>query len=252
MWTSVLQATAIYTASRVFVHHTSEAIFRDVLHDPAVSNYTDVLRNASLEPWANATFNSTRDATSTPIGLPTGTTLAEQGSDDPEVTVTVSNTANPTASNPASSTLRDHDPAAPASFYKTILPAYIVAMFVICTLQYYWLIGLERAFPARSLKLNVPVKEKMELGESREDEIVQKWIAQGRVRRASLNWCNTLLKWVLSLTIGRLWRSAVFHVVTRALELESPQKIWDDMFAVSSAIYTCWGKREANYNGRGL
>ena len=50
--------------------------------------------------------------------------------------------------------------------------------------------------PAPSTRLNV--------GDDRlEQEVINKWIASGRVQRSSISWMNTLAKWLLDISLGR-------------------------------------------------
>jgi hypothetical protein len=112
------------------------------------------------------------------------------------------------------------------SFYSQ-LPKELVIHLVIFALQYWWYIGLERLLPARPRSKDVPHRQegKTEMSEGREEEVVQKWIAQGKVQRASLNWCNTFLKWILEMTVGKLWFHTVEHVVRELIRLSSPKVI---------------------------
>jgi hypothetical protein len=123
----------------------------------------------------------------------------------------------------------------PESFYRRVLPRETIVFIVISVLQYWWLIGLERILPARSRHKYVlhQREEKVEESEDREEEVVKKWIAQGRVRRASLNWCNTFLKWLLDLTVGRVWYHTVEHVVTMLLRFHSPKMVLRGLTGVS-------------------
>ncbi|KAF2690386.1 hypothetical protein K458DRAFT_413158 [Lentithecium fluviatile CBS 122367] len=202
MWTIVLQATAIYTLSMILGHHLSENIFDQVLQDEAFKNMT----NALDKPGS--------------FGLDAG--------EDTNKTFSVLGGAtagliNGTATNGTSNVIKD----SPESFYGKRLPREVVVLLVLCTLGYCWLIWLERMLPARPRRKDVPYegKERVEESEDREEEVVKRWIAQGRVRRASLNWCNTFLKWVLDLTVGHLWYHTVEHLVRGLLKLQSPKEI---------------------------
>ncbi|PVI05764.1 hypothetical protein DM02DRAFT_516207 [Periconia macrospinosa] len=99
------------------------------------------------------------------------------------------------------------------SYYQRELPRGIVIVLIMSSLQYCWFIWLEKMFPARPRLKEVPPQgyEKVEKYEVREEEVVKKWLAQGKVRRALLNWCNTFLKWVINLTIGRIWK--IIHLL---------------------------------------
>lgn len=121
------------------------------------------------------------------------------------------------------------------SFYGWKFPREVSIFLVTSALHYWWLIWLERMLPARPRYRHVPYQgeEKVEESEDREEEVVKKWIAQGRVHRASLNWCNTFLKWLLELTVGRLWYYTVEHVIRVLLKLKSPKSVLKDLTSVS-------------------
>jgi hypothetical protein len=75
------------------------------------------------------------------------------------------------------------------SFYWRTLPRDVFACIIITILGYYWQIWLERTFPARTRPCEKVVSEKFAErdDESREEKVVKKWIAQGKIRRASLS-----------------------------------------------------------------
>jgi hypothetical protein len=101
------------------------------------------------------------------------------------------------------------------------------------------MVWLERILPARRRRgEGLGSAEAEGLGESdvHEEKIVKRWIAQDRVRRASLNWGNTLVKWVLELTVGRLWYHAVEHVLYTLLKLQHPRDVMLEMNGVSSSL----------------
>jgi hypothetical protein len=115
------------------------------------------------------------------------------------------------------------------SFYLKTLPRELFLLILLSPLYYYWQIWLERFLPGRSsVTALMPAGEKSEVGEgdSREEEIVQKWIAQGKVRRASLSWWNTFVKWVLNLTVGTLWIETLRHLLTEIIAGKSPIKVF--------------------------
>jgi hypothetical protein len=98
------------------------------------------------------------------------------------------------------------------------LPRSVFVYALLVPLQYYWNIGLERFFPARPRGVEVShQREKKEKSfddnEDRDEEVVKRWIAQGRVRRSSVSWSNTSFKWILDLTVGKLLYEIVFHLV---------------------------------------
>jgi hypothetical protein len=202
-----------------------------VFADPTLMNLTALMNSTTPVPGLFYTGEgaSTDQATYDRLHGAASQKASKEGSNEThelpfQVTITNSTALNETVS-------RAMEPEEP--FYSRQLPVGVFTWFVMCTLQYCWLIGLERALPARSRRRDTTVADKGEMSEHHEEDVVKKWIAQGRVRRASLNWCNTFLKWILSLTIGRVWWHAVRHVVYQSLRLESPRKIWADMLSVS-------------------
>lgn len=70
---------------------------------------------------------------------------------------------------------------------------------------YYWNLLLERQLPARprgdSSSYN---NDKLAEGhEQLEEKIVEKWLANGKIKRASLSFWNTVAKWLLDISVGR-------------------------------------------------
>lgn len=125
------------------------------------------------------------------------------------------------------------------SFYLRRFPREIFVYLVISSLQYWWFLALEKKWPVRPRYNDVSYQqeEKFDDNEDREEKVVKKWIAQGRVKRASLNWCNTFLKWVLDLTIGRLWYHVVEHVMRETIKWRSLKLILSDLKSVSSPLH---------------
>jgi hypothetical protein len=114
------------------------------------------------------------------------------------------------------------------SFYWSTLPRELFLLIVVSPLYYWWHIWLEKLLPGRpSVTALMPDGEKSGFGEGddREEEIVQRWIAQGKVRRASLSWRNTFFKWVLNLTVGTFWIESLRFVLTELTKGKSPLKV---------------------------
>lgn len=134
------------------------------------------------------------------LGLNSTHTLAAHG---PEWTETAS------ASTP------DEEWSDTRLFLLSELPKTIVAIVLITTLRYWWLIWLERLLPARPrprAALTAPAAGDRE-DDSREEEVIRKWIEAGKVRRASLSWFNTFAKWVLDLTVWNLFVCLLWAVI---------------------------------------
>ncbi|OAL46573.1 hypothetical protein IQ07DRAFT_155548 [Pyrenochaeta sp. DS3sAY3a] len=208
MRTAVLQATAIFTFSSMLSHHVSEHMFAELLNNEGLLNMTTAL-NISISNFApNATTNLNTSA-------PRNTT---QSFDNP-------------ISNLNQTELKELlEPIKRKSFYGNILPIDVITFLIVSVLQYWWFIWFEKLLPARRKRQIVNVQdEKVEESEDREEEVVKKWIAQGRVQRASLNWCNTFLKWVLELTVGNFWYGTVEYIVSKLLRLTHPKKVLDGL-----------------------
>ncbi|VUC29444.1 unnamed protein product [Clonostachys rosea] len=58
--------------------------------------------------------------------------------------------------------------------------------------------------------------------ESQEQEIINRQISKGNVRKPSISWRNTLLKWTIDTTIGTLW-SYTLKGILEALVYEAPK-----------------------------
>jgi hypothetical protein len=230
MRNAVLQATAICTISLLYSHSAEENMFDKVRQDESVNKLLSILVNGTLptDPLIDSINDKlrigeividTRHTVNTSYGNPFTYATLKHGNETG---------TNGTANNSTSD-----------SFYGRKLPREIVISFVLAMLQYWWLIGLERILPTRPRYRDVPARQKdqVEESEDREEEVVKKWIAQGRVHRASLNWRNTFLKWLLDLTIGLLCVFTVEHMLRQTLKLKSPMLIFDDLDGVSSYPY---------------
>lgn len=101
------------------------------------------------------------------------------------------------------------------SFYTKSLWVEIFIYSLLCPLNYYWHIYLERCFPVRprGVEIDYSKSEKsgLDVNEGEEEEVVQRWIAQGKVRRSSISWWNTFAKWILDRTVGNLCSIALHY-----------------------------------------
>lgn len=214
MRTAVLQATAIFTISMMLNYHLSENVFDHILENEGFLNMTNALNRSIPLPSARNTTVRQNLAT----GAATNTSLS------------LNHTAgqfNRTEMNDIFSTTK----TSPKYFYSRRLPREVVIFLVISALQYWWFIWLARVLPARSRYREVANQQndEVEENEDREEEVVKRWISQGRVQRASLNWCNTFFKWMLEMTVGRLWYRTVEHVVRMLLKLHSPKSLLEGL-----------------------
>ncbi|KAK5637113.1 hypothetical protein RRF57_012825 [Xylaria bambusicola] len=99
-------------------------------------------------------------------------------------------------------------------------------------LLYAWHIWLERLFPTRRSahqdNASIDAKQKGAdttfAEDTREEQVIQKWLRQGKIRRASLSWPNTFAKWTLQWTIGRYWMDNAGGLLGTLLRRQSPSK----------------------------
>ncbi|VUC36423.1 unnamed protein product [Clonostachys rosea] len=193
-WQSiVLQASTLAVLGYIISHeidrsHSKDESFWD---DPVLKNYTTTLERLS----------KSRNSTSTPSFFYNETLANGTINDLPKL--------NPKKGQ-----------AAP-NFYMVTLPQNIIAQVIIIFLSYYWNLALEGLLPARpAVVVTRNEKEDIIEDESREEEIVRRWVLKGRVQRSSISWLNTFLKWVIDMTLGATWIS-ILHVVIFGLCFKS-------------------------------
>jgi len=238
MRNAVLQATAICTVSLLYSHYAEENIFAEVTQDETFKTLLNLLTNGTL---SNATIPGLTDQTGQlaidvkpTVNTSDGTSfsLALQYGNETRTGLNGTSGINGTAGSEISE-----------SFYRRKLPREVIISLALAILQYWWLIGLERILPARPRYRDAPAqqKEQVEESEDREEEVVKKWIAQGRVHRASLNWRNTFVKWVLDMTVGMLSIFTVEHMLRQLLKMKSPMLIFKGLGEVSSYLnFSAW------------
>jgi hypothetical protein len=167
-------------------------------------------REANPKLWEDPVWKNLTNAVGTIEALK-GTTDNRPGPRNTNITISNGTLlVNSTAPNMGFHTLNEN--------YYRELPRDIFLYALLVPLQYYWNIGLERLFPTRARAVEVSYepgkKEKsFDDNEDRDEEVVMRWMAQGRVRRSSVSWMNTFFKWVLHLTVGKLVYEVVFHLV---------------------------------------
>ncbi|KAH7086442.1 hypothetical protein FB567DRAFT_71171 [Paraphoma chrysanthemicola] len=212
MRTAVLQAAAIWTVMTILDHHLSENMFDKVWEDEMFRNMTSVLNGTTSHAATNQNPKQlTLDAGNTTLPL------------NQSMSVNNATATNGTSGLPAWD--------AGESIYGWRLPREGAIFIILAILEYYWFIWLEKILPARSRRRDVSHQrhEKVEESEDREEEIIQRWIAQGRVKRASLNWCNTFLKLTLQLTIGTIWYSAAAFILRVLFTKFDPRLVFKGM-----------------------
>lgn len=196
---AVLQTVFLITCSLV-VHEKLWASAGDkVTSNGLYQNYTEALKAAE-----NATSPSNQTFT---IGAgAVNTTSPNTTGDDDASSV-----------GPMTSKLETME----MGFWLT-LPRNVLVYTIITIMAYYWQIGLERAFPARPRLSDAKVLSntgQFREDESREEEVVKKWISRGKVHRASLSWWNTWIKWVLDVVVGGLWMNSVYCLLDGLLKM---------------------------------
>ena len=202
MISAVVQTVFLVACGLIVSHNLSASAEDKLTNNDLFKNWTQAVEFAGNASTASNSTTPTIDAG--PL----------------HITVSNDTGVNSTLTNPSGSNSQE-------SFYWRTFPRDLLVCTICAILGYYWQIWLERAFPARPRPSEKLVSEKFAEGddESREEEVVKKWIAQGKIRRASLSWWNTFIKWVLDLVIGGLWMAAVYCFLERLLKMKSSPKL---------------------------
>lgn len=185
MWVATAQTTVLTALTKIFKHEAERWTYAGVWENEAFANFT---REATI-------FFTGRTATDASV-LSNGTILLNGTATDGSGHLTT-------------------EPS-PYWFYLGELPRSLVLAFTTCALFYWWQVWLERRLPGRSRRVEIvkqssPGGEKAEGDEdSREEQVVERWIAEGKIQRSSLSWGNTLLKWILDITIGETCHTLVY------------------------------------------
>ncbi|KAI7549663.1 hypothetical protein KC331_g3664 [Hortaea werneckii] len=118
------------------------------------------------------------------------------------------------------------------SFYLDELPRDLAIQLVLFLANYQWQCLLERWLPTRPQGSNFTAQEKAKVTDDddmMEDEVMRRLIAKGKVRRASISWCNVFLKWLINNTITFSVIASAYHVIDEVSHLRSPTQIWKDI-----------------------
>ena len=130
----------------------------------------------------------------------------------------------------------DGDGSKPAkSFYFDKLPRNLAIQLVLSLANYQWQCLLERYLPTRPQGNSFTAQEKAKVTDDddmMEDEVMKRLIAKGRVRRASISWCNVFLKWLINNTITFAVMASAYHIIDDASHLRSLSQIWEDLLLV--------------------
>jgi hypothetical protein len=204
---AVLQTIALSACAFIVSHHLLSNVYHNTSNTELWQNITRAFEGAANVTSAQARFNSTVNSQT----LNNGTIFNETAANN-----------NNTANNPFSLN------GSSESFYLKTLPRELFILIILSPLYYYWHIWLERFLPSRPrVTTLMPAGEKSGSGDgaNHEEEIVQRWIAQGKVRRASLSWWNTFFKWILNLVVGTFWLQSMRFLLTEVLTGKSPIKV---------------------------
>ncbi|KAI6836886.1 hypothetical protein KC340_g14170 [Hortaea werneckii] len=118
------------------------------------------------------------------------------------------------------------------SFYFDELPRDLAIQLILFLANYQWQCLLERWLPTRPQGSNFTAQEKAKVTDDddmMEDEVMRRLIAKGKVKRASISWCNVFLKWVINNTITFSVIALAYHVIDEVSHLHSPIQIWKDL-----------------------
>lgn len=121
------------------------------------------------------------------------------------------------------------------SFYFDELPRDLAIQLMLFLANYQWQCLLERWLPTRPQGSNFTAQEKAKVTDDddmMEDEVMRRLIAKGKVRRASISWCNVFLKWLINNTITFSVIALAYHVIDEVSHLRSPLQIWKDLLLV--------------------
>ncbi|ORY58530.1 uncharacterized protein BCR38DRAFT_477839 [Pseudomassariella vexata] len=205
MRTAVVQTTILAALTMIISHHIHQHAYDGVWEDEVFKNFTQTL--------ALVDKNMTKSTSSF-----NGTSVTSDTSQ-------LNSTSSVNGTFSAAFEVSKDEP----SFYMVRLPRKMLVVALLCPLQYYWHIWLERSFPSRPKGVeivNERERSEVDVIDDREERVVKKWIAQGKVRRSSLSWWNTFVKWILHVIIAHLWYGAVYHIAIGLSKLESPSSIF--------------------------
>lgn len=207
-----IQYTAFTTVNMVLYHEIGKSAYDNMWEDPAIKNLTALITHINTTMATNNITNVTAAISMSNFTMPTNIS---------------------SASNPLNLLGKEE------SFYLRYLPRTLFVLILLFPLCYYWHIALERFFPTRPRGVEIAYArdEKADidhdLNEVQEEEVVKRWIAQGKVRRSSVSWWNTFVKWVLNITLGTLWFDALRHILEGLVKWQSFGNIFGSLRGVS-------------------
>ncbi|KAF2964699.1 hypothetical protein GQX73_g8881 [Xylaria multiplex] len=220
MWLAVLQSATFHTTTHLLAHHLLVDSFWSIVNrDPVYQEYiTELKKHNPLGTGTQPTDLSTR-----PILDGSKAHSPASFTDATESTVLVQPTLEPTnsfAQDSESLVLEerskkgsmDKTTKQPSKDWKIPILACLRTFFsqiLLGPLLYFWHIQLERLFPSRRAAHHLGQNDiahreskkteadTTDADDVREEQVIQKWLQQGKIRRASLSWRNTFAKWVI-------------------------------------------------------
>lgn len=183
----ILQSTVLAALNMIISHEIGRNAYNEVWEDPVVKNLTSVFNSIPI------------NATASNIDISRSSNSAGNLVDIPE------------------------------AFYTSMLPRILFVRALLCPLDYYYEIYLERLLPTRPRGAVIDYDEQgkvvIDMNEDREEKIVKRWIAKGKVRRSTVSWSNIFIKWIFDITFGYMWGISLYHFVDGCIRRDSPLKI---------------------------
>ncbi|KAK5130185.1 hypothetical protein LTR08_002394 [Meristemomyces frigidus] len=127
------------------------------------------------------------------------------------------------------------------TFYLKNLPRDLFTLLPLTLVAYLWQGWLESTFPGRQRQRFSPDAARQagekkgraaDSDEELEQEIMHRLIAKGKVRRASISWFNTLVKWSLDNTLGVLFFQSAATMLSGSLKLQGVRKSWSELSVI--------------------
>ncbi|KAK7926773.1 hypothetical protein PG985_003771 [Apiospora marii] len=228
MLSAVVQATILHIIGVIVSSRFSAGAYDEVWEDPVFRDYWAVMGNLTtpLPAGQNATAAAAAAAAAAATATSTNNSTA----------MALLNPTSTNSSSNSSSFYTTPDHPGPEQWSWWYIPNRILTTLLMNALLYLWAVGLERAFPTRPRGdlSAVPKREKVvvELSEEHEEEVVKQWIARGRVRRSSISWCNTLIKWLLDVTVRATLEVLLWGLLVHLLDgkvWDTPGEFWGDV-----------------------
>jgi hypothetical protein len=213
MRNAVLQATAIATISLVYQHYVDENIFDGITENEVFKALADnIINGTSAERVVDESLKGMQRSVISKDEAGQHMIIATNNSDGNILPFVV---PKGLAGGIGTTEIDTTEP-----FYSRELPREIFVSLILAVLKYWWLLSLETILPARSARRDMP--------------------HQGRrkANQGSWSWRNTLLKWVLDLTVGLLGLSTIELVIRQLLKLDTSMLTFDALKIVSPRLHS--------------